>query len=82
MIEQYISVYEEGFQEPIVKCIDDEYSAGTPKRREMKLPIKDISDGRICKVVIRNLDRLSRSVTDWTTVNKVDTKKFSNCCFC
>ncbi|CAM3450437.1 recombinase family protein [Erysipelothrix sp. HDW6B] len=63
-IEQYLQVYEDEFQENVVKYIDDGYSARTLKRREMKVLINDIQQGKIGKVVIHNLDRLTRSVTD------------------
>lgn len=63
-IEQYLQVYEDEFKEPVTKYIDDGYSARTLNRREMKVLLDDISEGKICKIVIHNLDRLTRSVTD------------------
>ncbi|MDE8127537.1 recombinase family protein [Erysipelothrix rhusiopathiae] len=63
-IEQYISVYADDFTENTIKYIDDGYSAKDLNRREMKLLIEDINNGLISKIVIHNLDRLTRSMKD------------------
>lgn len=63
-IEQYIKAYSEEFTEEVVKYIDDGYSAKDLKRREMLVLLQDIKDGKICKIVIHNLDRLTRSMKD------------------
>lgn len=63
-IEQYISVYGDDFTEETVKYIDDGYSAKDLNRREMKLLLDDIKQGLISKIVIHNLDRLTRSMKD------------------
>lgn len=63
-IEQYIKAYSEEFSEEVIKYIDDGYSAKDLKRKEMILLLQDIKQGKICKVVIHNLDRLTRSMKD------------------
>lgn len=63
-IEQYIKAYDNEFTEEVIKYIDDGYSAKDLKRREMTLLLDDIKDGLISKIVIHNLDRLTRSMKD------------------
>lgn len=63
-IEQYIKAYDNEFTEEVIKYIDDGYSAKDLKRREMILLLDDIKDGLISKIVIHNLDRLTRSMKD------------------
>lgn len=63
-IDQYIKAYQEEFPEKVIKYIDDGFSAKDLKRREMSMLIKDIQEGYIHKVVVHNLDRLTRSMKD------------------
>ncbi|MDE8040930.1 recombinase family protein [Erysipelothrix rhusiopathiae] len=63
-IEQYINAYDNEFTEYVIKYIDDGYSAKDLKRKEMKLLLEDIQQGMISKVIIHNLDRLTRSMKD------------------
>ncbi|MGM7268198.1 recombinase family protein, partial [Erysipelothrix rhusiopathiae] len=63
-IDQYINAYSEEFTENVVKYIDDGYSAKDLKRKEMSMLLQDIKDDMISKVIIHNLDRLTRSMKD------------------
>lgn len=63
-IDQYINAYSDEFTENVVKYIDDGFSAKDLNRREMNMLLKDIQDGFVSKVVIHNLDRLTRSMKD------------------
>ena len=63
-IRQYIKAYQEDFEGIIISYIDDGFSAKNLERREMKLLIQDIKDNLISKVVIHNLDRLTRNIID------------------
>lgn len=63
-IDQYINAYSEEFTEDVVKYIDDGYSAKDLKRKEMSMLLQDIKDDMISKVIIHNLDRLTRSMKD------------------
>lgn len=61
---QFINAYNEDFSEERVTYIDDGFSAKDLNRREMKMLLQDIKDNRISKVVIHNLDRLTRNMKD------------------
>ena len=63
-IDQYINAYIDEFPEERVKYIDDGFSAKDLKRREMRMLLEDVKDGLISKVVIHNLDRLTRNMKD------------------
>lgn len=63
-IDQYINAYSEEFTEEVIKYIDDGYSAKDLNRKEMTMLLQDIKDDMICKVIIHNLDRLTRSMKD------------------
>lgn len=63
-IDQYINAYYDEFTDDVVKYIDDGFSAKDLKRREMTMLIEDIQQGLISKVIIHNLDRLTRSMKD------------------
>lgn len=63
-IDQYINAFSDEFTEEVIKYIDDGFSAKDLKRREMNMLLQDIQDGLISKVVIHNLDRLTRSMKD------------------
>ncbi|QIK58206.1 recombinase family protein [Erysipelothrix sp. HDW6A] len=67
-IDQYIKAYDDEFKEEVIKYIDDGFSAKNLKRREMSMLLQDIQDGLISKVVIHNLDRLTRSMKDLITL--------------
>lgn len=64
-INQYIQAYAEDFPEEVVTYIDDGYSAKNLNRRDMLLLINDIKNDLISKVLIHNLDRLTRSMKDF-----------------
>ncbi|AZK43521.1 recombinase family protein [Erysipelothrix piscisicarius] len=59
-----MNAFSDEFTEEVVKYIDDGFSAKDLKRREMNMLLQDIQDGLIGKVVIHNLDRLTRSMKD------------------
>lgn len=63
-IDQYICAYADEFTEDTIKYIDDGFSAKDLNRREMIMLVQDIQDGLISKVIIHNLDRLTRSMKD------------------
>lgn len=63
-IIQYINAYSDEFCEEVIKYIDDGYSAKDLKRREMTLLLDDIKSGIVSKVIVHNLDRLTRSMKD------------------
>ena len=63
-INQYINAYSEDFPEERISYIDDGFSAKDLNRREMNMLLEDINDGIVSKVVIHNLDRLTRSMKD------------------
>lgn len=63
-IEQYLRAFDDEFPEEVIKYIDDGYSAKDLKRKEMLMLVQDIEDGLISKVIIHNLDRLTRSMKD------------------
>lgn len=64
-INQYIQAYAEDFPEDVITYIDDGYSAKNLNRREMLLLINDVKNGLISKVLVHNLDRLTRSMKDF-----------------
>ncbi len=54
--------------EPYQVYIDKGYSGGNTKRPEFKRMMKDIKDGKIKKVIVYKIDRLSRSVMDFSVM--------------
>lgn len=80
-ILQYIDVYEEEFNLPIKKYIDDGYTGRNLKRKMIPELISDIKSGMITKLIIHNLDRLTRNINDLTylleLLNKYDVQLFS-----
>ena len=62
--DQYLQAYSDDFTEEVVKYIDDGFSAKDLKRREMIMLLEDIENGLIGKIIIHNLDRLTRSMKD------------------
>lgn len=63
-VKSYISVFQSDYSNEIEVYVDDGYSAKNLNRKEMNRLIKDIKNGEIAKVVIHNLDRLTRRVKD------------------
>ncbi|QIK70691.1 recombinase family protein [Erysipelothrix sp. HDW6C] len=63
-ITQYIKAFSEDFNEDTKRYIDGGASAKDLKRPEMTKLIDAIRSGEISKVIIHNLDRLTRSMKD------------------
>lgn len=63
-IRKYISLYEDEFIDEIEIYIDDGFSAKNLERRDIQILLKDIKNGIVSKVVVHNLDRLTRSIMD------------------
>lgn len=64
-IDNYMSLFFEGVDLSKIKYyVDDGYSAKTLERKAMNKIIEKIRAGKVERVVVHNLDRLTRSVAD------------------